>query len=996
MSDAPTLTPLPFVGRSDELARLRSVLDRTEGGQASSFLLRGPGGVGKTRLARALGDDASRRGWTVAAGQAFPVGSGSPYGLFSDALVPVVRALDPGALSVLTRGSEDDLHRLFPELGPATRARTPEGGPQELKMRSFWNLAELLRGLAGRSPLLLVLEDLQWADEPSLELLHFLVRETREHAVLVVGTYNDQLRHEQPALGRTEQSLSRLGLLDVRPLGPLSKRDLTALTHELFGLDAGMGAPFVERLHEWTGGNPFFVEETLQALVDTGQLAFRDGLWVGFDTGRMELPGSVREAVRARLGELEPAAVAVAQVAAVLGNRASHPVLERAAQLPAADLLAGIDALRGRNILDERVEDGAVVYAFAHPLVREAVVSDLGHARSRALHQRVAEALEAVLGAQAPAEALAYHLARSGDEHAVEKEVRFLASAGRDAFERHAYPQAADFLGQALERLQSRPDAADAVDLDRLREDHAWALAATGEMSEAIRALEHLEADGSDPERTARILRRTVRAYYWNGRPVEALARADAALPQLAAGTAAAARMHLLRGLCLERLGRPDEAGAAFEAALKEARSLGDGALEGRAEQALALLSLWTGRPEPARAHGSRALELSRANEAATVEFWSLWVQAALEGLTGNPAGLLAHVEEARAVASRLGSPHLRLWAAELLIEHAAATGEWDRGLTIGEQAVELASNLGHHAVLPRLDIWTALIYVGRGELDRSKELIDHAWALAVENAPAAGMDVHAAVPAHTGRAAWLLAAGQPDEAVRVAQAGLEIADRSGYFIWAVHRLLPVLAEAHIVRGDLEGARSVGARLRRDAERLGHHLALAWADACDGLVQWKEGDTEGSVQSLRQSAEALEQVPFVWDAARLRRQLAGRLVELGREDEARQELRGVHDVLAHLGAQQELDKAREMFREFGARPPARTPAAGSGAGALTPREAEIARLVAERKSNKAIAKALGISPRTVSTHLSNIFKKVEVGSRGELTDLVRTTLLPPE
>jgi DNA-binding CsgD family transcriptional regulator len=121
-------------------------------------------------------------------------------------------------------------------------------------------------------------------------------------------------------------------------------------------------------------------------------------------------------------------------------------------------------------------------------------------------------------------------------------------------------------------------------------------------------------------------------------------------------------------------------------------------------------------------------------------------------------------------------------------------------------------------------------------------------------------------------------------------------------------------------------------------------------------------------------------------AARLRRHFAARLRDSGRAAEALHELRQVHETFARLGAGRELAKTREQMRELGARPPSRGDDAHGG---LTAREAEIARLVADRKSNKTIAKTLDISPRTVTTHLSNIFRKLEIGSRGELVDVVR-------
>jgi DNA-binding CsgD family transcriptional regulator len=152
------------------------------------------------------------------------------------------------------------------------------------------------------------------------------------------------------------------------------------------------------------------------------------------------------------------------------------------------------------------------------------------------------------------------------------------------------------------------------------------------------------------------------------------------------------------------------------------------------------------------------------------------------------------------------------------------------------------------------------------------------------------------------------------------------------------------------------------------------------------------GESERAVPLLRDSIEAVEAVPFVFDAARLRRQLARVLVTMGDREDATRELRRAHDVFAKLGAAGELSATRDQLRELGARPPVRvtTP----GAAGLTGREVEIVRLVSSRKSNKEIAKVLGISPRTVSTHLSNIFGKLGVGSRGELVDFARQTELP--
>src|SRR5687767_7865710 len=172
-----SLPPLPLVGRSSELSMLGAVLDAAEKGRGTTLLLEGEGGQGKTRLALATAERASKRGWLVAIGRAYPVEVGVPYALFTDALLPLLRTLEPAALSVLTRGAISELSHLFPLLvtGEAPiRGASDQGS--EAKTRLLWNFAQLLSRLAQKRPVLLILENLHWADESSLEMLHFTAR----------------------------------------------------------------------------------------------------------------------------------------------------------------------------------------------------------------------------------------------------------------------------------------------------------------------------------------------------------------------------------------------------------------------------------------------------------------------------------------------------------------------------------------------------------------------------------------------------------------------------------------------------------------------------------------------------------------------------------------------------------------------------------------------------------------------------------------------------
>lgn len=983
---------IPLVGRDDELEALEALVEDRERG-TSLVLLAGEGGVGKSRLVAELSDRVGRRGWTVARGRAYPVERGVPYALFSDAFLPILRDMEADTLTVLSRGGEAELAHLFPALtlGDGAPSRPDPGSdPEEFRTRILWNFTEFLSSYASRAPLLVVLEDLHWADDSSLRLLHFVARQVTGQPLFLVGTYNQAERERNPRLVRTEQSLLSLRAAEVRQLEPLSRAQISDLVCRMFGVDATVVADFCSFLYGWTRGNPFFTEEVLKSLVSSRRLR-RDGdRWLGWEAREIGLPGSIRDAVLVRVSGFSDAARTVAELTAVVGSRASYPLLASVVDLTEADLLGALEELCAHRILSEEAVEGTVVYDFVHPVVRQTLYGEFGLQRARMLHGVVAEALEAYRGADAMehADELAYHFARTDADHLAGKAVQYLAEAGRRALHRHADREAVDYLRAAVDRRARRPDDAGGPSRVALLSELARAHLRLGEYEKSVALwTQALDAEGGDPAARAAIHRSLGLAHFWCGRHGQALATLDAGVEEASTDPADRARLLLVRAHCLQGLGRGDDAREALESALPLAEELDDAPLLARTHRSLALLHVWIGPPSKAREHAGRAIELARDTGDLSVEFWARWGLAVQYGMMGDTASLEPAIEEARRLAEALRSPVLRLWTAEMSIELAYATGDWDTGLTLGEQSIGLARTLNQRALLPRLLVWTSLFYVGRGELDRAELLVAEACEVSGLRRSGGPLDVHLVVPAYIGLAHYQVALGDYDDAIASARKGLEIAEGTGYILWAIHRLLPIYAEACLWAGEIELAAELGQRMRQHAEAMNHSLGLAWADACEALVAWKRGDPAGGAVLMRKAAERLEGIPMIPYAARIRRQLAGRLAEIGDTEGSVEELRRVHDVFVRLGAELELEKARMQFREIGHRPPPR--GAGEGIAGLTPRELEIALLVARRKSNKAIGKALGISPRTASTHLSNIFQKLDLSNRGELADLIR-------
>jgi DNA-binding CsgD family transcriptional regulator len=986
-----------MVGRASELARLSELLNAPDG--PGALFLTGSGGLGKTRLAVALSEEAARGGWTVALGRAYPAESSLAYALVSDAFVPILNALPAGALNTLTRGGEQEIASLLPALGLGGAPASEAADPAEFKTRLFWNFTNLVARLAERHRLLVVLEDLQWAGDSSLELLHFMVRNLGGSALRVLATYNADLVHPNGPVDRVQASLRGLGLAEHMTLGPLAREESRLLVRHLFGVDGSVSDRLSDRVHAWTGGNPLFLRETFRSLVASGQLREEGGVWLGWEATELELPSSIRESILRHLEGLTPEARRVADALAVAGGPAEHRFLGQVGGVGQEALLAALDELRAASVTRDEAVGDAVVHDFAHPLVRDTLYAELGLVRRHVLHAAAVRALRAMRGDKpGPASGeIAYHLVRAGDLPEAGGRVPHLLRAGSDALERHASAEAERYLEAAL----TAAEAADGTPTDgtpdsdrsevhaRILTSLAQAKQQRGRYEDAVALWERALEDIRDDASRTQVLRSLGLVSYWGGRHDAALEFLGRGIEVAGALPAAEAALRLARGACLLEVGRPVEARADLEAALSLAEAVDDIPLRARAHRALAIQHTWTGPPASVVAHAERALELAHQGGEPNVTFWSHWALAVMEGIRGNTDVMAYEIDRAEAAAAAMRSPVLRIWAAELRLERAYATGEWETGLAVGEGAIAEARRLNQPNLLPRLLVWTALIYLGRGILERGRAMADEAWARAgLDRGEGGSVDIHTAVPAHIGRAACHLAEEDWPATVEVARAGLALADRSGYTIWGIHHLQPLIAEAMIRARDLRGAAALAERLRRESTRLDHKLGLAWADACEALVIWLEGDLDEGISRLRAAAEALESVPLVPDAVRIRRQLAARLADAGRDEEAVSELRGLHAQLTQLGMRRELEKARLLFKKLDTRPPPLKPMEGSGQ--LTGRELEIARLVTDGGSNKGVAKALGLSPRTVTTHLANLYRKLDISSRHELAHLVRT------
>jgi predicted ATPase len=428
---------LPLVGRERELATLTAMLAEAVRGHGAVALVAGEPGIGKTRLVEELVATAAEQGARPLWGRCYE-GEGVPaFWPWQQILRGYLRdpAQEPERLRETLPASAADLLQLLPELGPLLPDSTPpepDPDPTSARFRLFAGATELLTAAASRRPLLLLLDDLHWADVPTLSLLQFLADELADVPLLVVATYRDVEVGRDHALAPVLTRLRRTRGFRQLALGGLQPEAVAELLAAL-GAD-GASDGYAEALWRHTDGNPFFLGETVRHLADTGRLGeMRQGTEpaVGLSAS---VPDAVRDVILNRCGRLSPAGQALLNAASVIGIEFDLGTLSGITELQQLPLL---------DVLDEIVAAGLVTavssvpprFRFGHALVREALYEEIGAGARVRLHQQVGTAIEAVCGADVePVLAeLAWHFAQAAPAGTVSKALGYCARGGTGA-----------------------------------------------------------------------------------------------------------------------------------------------------------------------------------------------------------------------------------------------------------------------------------------------------------------------------------------------------------------------------------------------------------------------------------------------------------------------------------------------------------------------------------------------------------------------------------
>jgi DNA-binding NarL/FixJ family response regulator len=852
-----------------------------------------------------------------------------------------------------------ELARVLPALAEPSGA--PMAGVQDERFRAYRAVRALLEGLAGGRPVVLVLDDLHWADEASLELLAHMLRRAPRGRVLVALAFRAGRLPNWVAAAL--DAAAREGGVTELEIEPLSAAEAEAL------LGSGVAAARRADLYRQSGGNPFYLTQ----LARTG-------------AGAID-PGGVPAAVAAALGQEVRALGEQARSLAWGGAVAGEPV-----ELELAAAAAGLLGVEAPAALDQILAAGLLVgtevplrYRFRHPLVRRAVYDSAGEAWRVAAHARAAAALEA---RGAPPGARAHHLERSaapGDEAAI----AVMVQAGLEAAPR-APAGAAQWFGAALRLLGPEADPGRRLGL---LIPLATALAATGRLEAALATLH--DALGLVPADLAEVRVRLIAACAGCenllGRHDAAHRRLLRARDELTDGghSRSAAAGTLYSELAADALYDSDFAAMRgwAERAQETAETLRDPGL-GAVAAGLACFAHYglggTAAAQAARAQGAALLD-ELPDDALAWRLDAPYYLGFAEFFCERYDDAIGHLRRGISVSRAAGQGQL-VTPMMVGLAHALETrGRLAEALEMAEGAVESARLAGNVQVVGWAlvaEAWTAAML---GDLD-------HAVAAGEEAVEALrGLDESVLTRAtHAHVAAVWLEAGRPERCLQQVQAvgapELPLIE-PGRRAW----LCGVLSRAELARGNAAGAETWAAR----GEALARDLALPLAEAsilhARALLALDGGDPQASAALAARAAAAADAVGAVIDAARART-LGGRaLAAAGDADNAVDLLTGAEAELSACGAAHLRDEAARELRRLGQRVTARqrrfAPSAG-GLDALSGREREVAKLVEQGRTNRQIAAELYLSEKTVETHLSRVFAKLGVGSRAEVAAAV--------
>jgi ATP/maltotriose-dependent transcriptional regulator MalT len=980
------MTSPVFVGREEQLELLAAGLARAESGAPTTVVVGGEAGGGKSRLLAEFAAHATARGGRVLEGACVELaGEGLPYVPVIAILRDLLRDVGPERFADLTGGRQLDLAGLLPELnGP--HARPAARGAEQMHGHVFEVLLDLTERLATERPLVILVEDVHWADRSTLDAIGFLVRSLRAAPVLFVLTYrSDELARGHPVRTFLAE-LERVRGVERVELPRLETREVAAQLQGILGIDPDPA--LVATIARRSQGNAFFVEELAAVARDDGDVSGG-------------LSETLRDVLLSRVERLPEPTQRVLRVASAGGVRISHALLLAAAEMPEDELIEALRPAVAANVLQSDAEGEQ--YVFRHALVRDAVHDELLPGEHARVHVRFARALEADPALAEPSRVAAEVAQHWYAAHDAPRALSSAVAAAEQAASVSAFADELGILERALEMWDGVPDAASVVGVERLE-----------------------------------LLERAVRAGLRSGDQDRALALVDPALTEadaigdpLRIATLLELRARLRRGM--GRSGALEDLYRALELVPVEPPS----SLRAVILNSLAAAYMVKPRVLPAMEHAEQALDVAREAADLEQERRALKTRGTVRAMQGDFEAGLADLEDARKLSDDRGGAEMTASIAVNMSDALEADGRHAEALEVALEGLEVSRRSGllrHHGGFLYGNAAESLLSMGRW--DEAEQMLNDGIALdviGVESTHVRGVlgslalwrgDMAAAashlrksravlarqyrgaqytVPLDRIEAELALGEGRPEDAVAVVMRSLRESDPAddARYSWSLvpvgaRALADAAARGRALHDDaaVAAARGTLAELTAIASRLRVSGTVAAAQQAQFLAETTRldvDDTDGCAAWTR-AARAWEDDDAPYPLAYALLRSAEACAEAGNRAAATHSLRRAAEICDRLGARPLRREIELLSRRAGVALLEEAPrSAADDASAvdeldrlgLTPREVEVLRLVADGASNNQIAEQLFITRKTASVHVSNILGKLGVSGRGE-------------
>ncbi len=910
-----------FVDREKELSMLRNLYSKALEGKGQILFITGEAGIGKTRLVTEFGEYARTSGSVFASGTSYEQEAIPPYAPWVDVLRSVIEDVPRGVLAKIPGIWAAEISRLVPEL--ATQAKelgikgwilgrettsfiTPTTDQE--RVRLFQAVTDFLKTSSQQRPLIIFLDDLLWADTASLQLFHYVARRISTRRIMLIATYRDAELEENHPLNRIILDLHRERLLSQITLSRFTIDFVAKLISNNLG-GGEVSKEVAELIYEKTGGNPFFAEEVLGSLVEQGAVSRGDTGWIIKDVVSVQIPRSVRAAIKQRIARLDNECAQTLSVASVIGMQSSFNLLMKTIRYDEDRLIELMESGLKARLVEEKQTGNQVVYVFADEQIRDFFYEEISLIRRRKFHLKVGQAIEE-LGQEyvkSHVDELAYHYLHGGD---IVKAADYSVKAGDYAAKIYAQQEAIEHYANALELLEE-----------------------------------------TQPEKRLDILAKSAYASYYLGdsSKCESFCKKAVELAENLGDIQRNAELHALLGYSIWSL-KNDIQGALeiLQEGLKVIERFESTVEEANICQMIGRIYMNIGEQQAAIQWCQRAIDIAKksgANEVLAQAYQSLGLSLPIE----RKNEILTFLEESRriSVESRLEDPvcrvHVNLGSAYSFlksdyrkaedvylngIDYARRIGflgysEWMAGelahyvyIPLGEldkceqtalASLTVAQELGELYVLrAKLPLVFSNLY--RGNLDKVESLLE-------EILPIAERSQWTELLLGCYEAAGRLHLEKKDfpNALEPLMKAREL-QFQGIFQGLFLQTMFVKLQVHLEAEQLGEAEETYHQIRDLATAIDEPWSTAFYHWASGIMAVSRQKTTESFDDLKEAAQVFRKVGRRYELARVLLTLAQTLRRLNRENEAKKALNEAEQIFREMGAKRDLEKISDLIK----------------------------------------------------------------------------------